>query len=47
MEDELEVVKEKIDDSRGDENKQKKYELMRIRNELQRQMDRVKYNLKE
>lgn len=47
LEDELEVVKEKIDDSRGDENKQKKYELMRIRNELQRQMDRVKYNLKE
>jgi hypothetical protein len=45
LEDEIAIVNEKIDDSRGDDNKQKKYELMRIRNELQRQKDRISYNL--
>ena len=37
---------EKIDDSRGDDNKQKKYELMRIRNQLQRTSDKIRHNLK-
>lgn len=47
IEDEIEIVNEKIDDSRGDNNKQKKYELIRIRNKLKRTQDRILYNLKE
>ena len=45
LEDEIAICNEKIDDSRGDDNKQKKYELMRIRNDLQRQRDKIRYNL--
>lgn len=45
LEDEIQICNEKIDDSRGDDNKQKKYELMRIRNDLQRQRDKIRYNL--
>lgn len=47
LEDEINIVNEKIDDSRSDENKQNKYELMRIRNELERTKDRILLNLKE
>lgn len=47
IEDELEIVNEKIDDARGDSNKQKRYELIRIRNNLKRTQDRIVYNLKE
>lgn len=47
IEDEIELTNEKIDDSRGDNNKQKKYELMRIRNNLKRTQNRILYNLKE
>lgn len=47
IEDELEIVNEKIDDARGDSNKQKRYELIRIRNNLKRTKDRITYNLKE
>ena len=47
LEDEIQICNEKIDDSRGDENKQKKYELIRIRNNLKRTQDRIRYNLKE
>ena len=46
LEDELQIVNEKIDDSRGDENKQKKYELMRIRNQLSRTKDKIRLGLK-
>lgn len=46
LEDEIELVNEKIDDARGDSNKQKKYELMRIRNKLKRTSDKIRYNLK-
>jgi hypothetical protein len=46
LEDELNIVEEKIEDSRGDENKQKKYELMRIRNKLKKDIDRIKLRLK-
>jgi len=46
LEDEIQIVNEKIEDSRGDDNKQKKYELMRIRNQLNRTYDKVKLNLK-
>lgn len=47
LDDEITIVNEKIDDSRSDENKQNKYELMRIRNELQRTRERIILNLKE
>lgn len=46
LEDEIQIVNEKIDDSRGDENKQKKYELMRIRNKLSRTQDKIRLGLK-
>lgn len=46
LEDELKIVEEKIEDSRGDENKQKKYELMRIRNQLKNDIDRITLRLK-
>lgn len=46
LEDEIQIVNEKIDDSRGDENKQKKYELMRIRNDLKRTQDKIRLGLK-
>ena len=45
LDDEIEMVNEKIEDARGDSNKQKKYELMRIRNKLTRTRDNVKLNL--
>ena len=44
---ELDIVNEKIEDSRGDENKAKKYELIRIKKKLENDLDRVKYRLKE
>lgn len=46
LEDEIQVVNEKIDDSRSDEDKQKKYELMRIRNKLVRTSEKIRLNLK-
>lgn len=45
LDNEIEIVNEKIEDARGDSNKQKKYELMRIRNKLNRTRDNVKLNL--
>lgn len=47
LEDELKIVTEKIEDSRGDENKQKKYELMRIKANLEREIFRIKARLKK
>ena len=46
LEDEIQIVNEKIDDSRGDENKQNKYELMRIRNDLKRTQDKIRLGLR-
>ena len=50
LEQELEIVNEKIEDSKGSgdspEARKKKYELMRIRSEITKQMDKIKYNLK-
>lgn len=46
IEDEIQICNEKIDDSRGDDNKQKKYELMRIRNNLKRTQDKIRYGLR-
>lgn len=46
LQEELEIVNEKIEDSRGDEDKEKKYQLMRIRNKLQKDITRIQYGLK-
>ena len=40
------MVEEKIEDSRGDEDKSKKYELMRIRAKLKKDIDRIQLGLK-
>lgn len=46
LEDEIQICNEKIEDSRGDDNKQKKYELMRIRNKLTRTSEKIRLGLK-
>lgn len=46
LNEELEIVNEKIEDARGDSNKEKKYNLMRIRNQLQRDITRIQYRIK-
>jgi hypothetical protein len=46
LEDEIMICNEKIDDSRGDDNKQNKYELMRIRNQLTRTSEKIRLGLK-
>jgi hypothetical protein len=46
LEDEIMICNEKIDDSRGDDNKQNKYELMRIRNQLNRTSEKIRLGLK-
>ena len=45
MERELEIIEEKIEDAKGDGNKQAKYALMRTRNDLKTAIQRIKYNL--
>lgn len=45
MEDELKMVNEKIEDSRGEGDRQKKYQLMRIRTKLERDIQRIQYRL--
>lgn len=45
LEQELTIVNEKIEDSRGDEDKSKKYELMRIKNKLESEIERIRYRL--
>lgn len=42
LEEELKITQEKIEDSKGDDDKQKKYELMRIESKLQKELARVK-----
>lgn len=46
LEEELEIVNEKIEDARGDSDKEKKYQLMRIRNQLQKDIKRIQYRIK-
>lgn len=46
LDDEIQICNEKIDDAKGADDKKKKYELMRIRNTLERQRDKIKFNLK-
>lgn len=45
LKDELEIVEEKIEDSKGDDNKQNKYQLMRIRNKLKSEINRIQLGL--
>jgi len=42
---ELKIVDEKIEDARSDGSRRKKYELMRIKHKLEREIDRIRYNL--
>ena len=42
---ELKIVDEKLEDSRSDGNRKSKYELMRIKNKLEQEIDRIRYNL--
>lgn len=46
LETELAVVNEKLEDSRGDEKKENKYQLIRIKKKLESDLDRVKYHLR-
>lgn len=42
---ELNIVNEKIDDARSGSDKQKKYQLMRIKNKLETDIERIRYKL--
>jgi len=45
LQEELEIINEKIDDAKGDGNRKAKYALMRTRNDLQNAITRIKYGL--
>lgn len=45
LEEELNMVNEKIEDARGDGNRQAKYDLMRTRNAIQNAIKRLKYGI--
>ena len=45
LESELTIVNEKIDDAKGDGAREKKYELMRIKQKLEKDIERIKYHL--
>lgn len=42
---ELKIVNEKIDDAKSDSDRKAKYELMRIQNKLERQLERLNFNI--
>lgn len=42
LEDEIKICEEKIEDSRGDDNKQNKYELIRTKSKLEKELARIK-----
>lgn len=46
LEEELAVVNEKLEDVRGDSNREKKYQLIRIKKKLEADLERVRFNLK-
>lgn len=46
LEDELEIVNEKIEDARGDTDKENKYKLIRIKKKLEREITRVSFRIK-
>ena len=43
---ELKIVKEKIEDAKGENKKQEKYELMRIESQLEKEILRIKHGLR-
>jgi hypothetical protein len=45
LETEIEMINEKIDDAKGDNNRQAKYAMMRTRTELNNALKRIKYGL--
>lgn len=47
LETELTIVTEKIEDARGADDKEKKYQLMRIKQKLEREIERIKRGLDE
>lgn len=47
LEGELKLVNEKIDDAKGDNARKEKYELMRIKQKLEKDIERIKYRLDE
>ena len=46
LETELKIVREKIEDAKGDNARKQKYELMRIEAKLEKEVNRVKYGLR-
>lgn len=46
LETELKIVKEKIEDAKGENDKKQKYELMRTQATLEKEITRIKYNLR-
>ena len=46
LETELKIVREKIEDAKGDNARQQKYELMRIEASLEKEVTRIKYGLR-
>lgn len=45
LKNELKIVEEKIEDAKGDGNKAEKYQLMRIQQQLKKDIERITYNL--
>ena len=43
---ELKMVNEKLEDAKSDGDREAKYELMRIQNKLEKDIERIKYGLK-
>ena len=43
---ELKIVKEKIEDAKGENRKQEKYELMRIESQLEKEILRIQHGLR-
>ena len=46
LETELKIVREKIEDAKGDNEKQKKYQLMRIEADLEKEVMRIKHGMR-
>ena len=46
LETELKIVKEKVEDAKGENNKRQKYQLMRIQANLEKEITRIKHGLR-
>ena len=46
LETELKIVKEKVEDSKAENNKKQKYQLMRIQANLEKEITRIKHGLR-